>query len=221
MQTRLIAYTQAIDEKRPEDLIVYCARVSSPQNQNDIQTGPRLLKYCAEKGHWSVFETVSATLQIRTSRAIAAQILRHRSFTFQEFSQRYSTVCETAITHKNPARTQAANNRQASADNSDPTLQALWKNTIDRVNEVCGKAYENALTAGVSREQARFLLPLGTPTILYMTGSLRSWIHYLQTRLKSDAQPEHREIAFSCLESLRPIFPVTLGIFFPEAEKTQ
>ena len=215
MQVRLVAFTKPLDPQilSPEDLLVYCARVSNPKNQLNSHTGAQLLRYCAEKGHWSVFETVSATVQIVTSRAISRQLLRHRSFTFQEFSQRYSEAPGFEPVGK--ARTQEKNNRQASFSFAEENAQLLWKNLVERVQEVCLNSYKKALDAGIAREMSRFLLPEITSSRLYMTGNLRSWVHFLQARLTPETQAEHAEVAGAVLEILRPVFPVTMGIFFP------
>lgn len=215
---RLISITTPlIDEaQNAEELIVYCARVSSPQNQGNQATGTRLLNYCAKKGHWSIFEMIDATVEIVTSRAIAAQILRHRSFSFQEFSQRYAEA--TDFVFSTEARTQDTKNRQGS--NPAPELNQLWQRTQNFVRETCEHAYQTLLDAGVAREQARLVLPLSTATKIYMKGSLRSWIHYLQTRTAPETQLEHREIAHEILTVLRPKFPRVFEAFFPTQNAT-
>ena len=209
---RLISVTQPVFEvdgrvPTPEQLMVYCARVSSPQNQDQLDTSAKLLKYCIAHGHWSVFEQVDMCVEIKTTRVIAAQILRHRSFTFQEFSQRYAPVTEAPQLPR--ARRTGTTNRQSSTDDLDPDTQQWW-------NEVCGShcaismtLYEEALRRGVARESARFLLPLATPTTLYMKGSVRSWIHYLQLRLDPATQAEHREVAEQILAVFKQQFPIT------------
>lgn len=190
-----------------EDLVVYCARVSSPQNQLDVATAPRLLRYCLRKGHWSVFETVSATLEITTSRAIAAQILRHRSFTFQEFSQRYAVVPHE-YENVEPRR-QDEKNRQASHNDLPKEVKDWWYQTQLDLGAAAWLAYGEALERGIARETARFLLPLSTTTRLYMTGNLRSWLFYTQTRLTPETQQEHREVALAAWGVLSEVFPVT------------
>lgn len=173
-----------------EQLIVYCARVSNPNNQLNVATGERLLKYCIRHGHWSVFETVSMTVEIQTSRAIAAQILRHRSFSFQEFSQRYAVA--TGGSEPIELRWKAGTNRQGSGGLSlDPEADALVAASIAKSEET----YAALIGSGVAPECARFVLPLATKTTLYMTGSVRSWIHYLGQRLSLHAQKEHRLVA--------------------------
>lgn len=187
-----------------EQLIVYCARVSNPNNQLNMETGERLLKYCIRHGHWSVFETVSMTVEIQTSRAIAAQILRHRSFSFQEFSQRYAV----AIGGSEPIelRFKGSTNRQGSAGISeDPEANALVAESI----AMAEGAYAALINAGVAPECARFVLPLATKTTLYMTGSVRSWIHYLGQRLSAHAQKEHRMVAVAIASIFSEQFPAT------------
>lgn len=174
----------------PEQLIMYCARVSS----NDQTTGnTKLLKYCLEHGHVSIFETASFTFEIETSRAIAAQLLRHRSFQFQEFSQRYQQLTDTYEDY--PARRQDLKNRQNSIDDMSEEDREFFKDAQAKVWELSSDLYNKALELGVAKEQARMLLPLNTKTRLYMTGSVRSWIHYLQVRTDPATQKEHRDIA--------------------------
>lgn len=177
-----------------EHIVSYCARVSAPDNQENRDTEAKLLRYCINNGHWSVFEMAHMNIEITTSRAIVRQILRHRSFSFQEFSQRYAEVNEEMITVR--ARSQDKKNRQNSIDNVPDHVQdwflveqsELWEKAMD--------AYKMALDAGVAKECARALLPEGlTPSRMYMSGSLRSWITYLQVRLDPSTQLEHREVA--------------------------
>lgn len=194
-----------------EDLITYCARVSSPQNQLNLETAPRLLAYCIRHRHWSIFEMVSMTVEIETSRAIAQQILRHRSFSFQEFSQRFAPVTKLGgglfepveLRLKNPA-----GNRQGSITTTDlPSVD--WNGIATRadaaVDDLLAAAdglYHELLNAGIAPESARMVLPLCTRTRLYMTGTVRSWIHYFMVRCDNHAQKEHRIIA----EAIRDIF---------------
>jgi len=208
MRTKLISVTQPMIEgiRTPEDLIVYAARVSNPSNQFNIDTGEKLLKYCIRHGHWSVFETASMTVEIRTSRAIAAQILRHRSFTFQEFSQRYAEVDGFEPVE---LREQSEKNRQSS---SEPVYDAELQYWVGLAINASIDAYKRLLIAGIARECARMVLPLCTSTTLYMTGNVRSWIHYFQQRCSEHTQKEHRQIA----ESLFAIF----GTQFPLITKT-
>jgi len=189
---------------KAEDLIAYCARVSNPNNQMNKETAPRLVKYLIKHRHWSPFELASMCVEIKTSRAIAAQILRHRSFSFQEFSQRYSSIQELEPLE---LRGQAETNRQSSTDVIDPVLTNNYKNVpaslvvSQHLNEGV-KLYEELIEAGVARETARMVLPLTTETTMYMNGTVRSWIHYIDLRSKEDTQKEHREIA----EAIKEVF---------------
>ena len=185
-----------------ENLIAYCARVSSKNQDNpNIE---KLLTYCYEHGHWSVFETAYITMEINTSRAISAQILRHRSFTFQEFSQRYA---EVPMFETYEARRQDTKNRQKSIDDMDFKDKHWFTCAQDRVQTVCSFLYNEALDKGIAKEQARFLLPLSSKTKLYMTGNVRSWIHYLDQRCKWDTQQEHRELALEIREIIKQQLP--------------
>jgi len=214
MSVRIIATTQPAPwlvergVKNAEQLIVYTARVSNPSNQENTGTGERLLKYCIEHGHWSVFETASMTVEVGTSRAIAAQLLRHRSFTFQEFSQRYSDVQALGRPTAPMARMQDAKNRQSSLECEDAELSAWWTAESIRVMDDAQALYETALEKGIAKEVARFVLTLATPTRLYMTGSVRSWIHYLKTRLDPATQLEHRQVAVDVADVFSETFPV-------------
>jgi thymidylate synthase (FAD) len=191
-----------------EHLIIYTARVSNPSNQDSVATGERLLRYCIEHGHWSVFETASMTVDVGTSRAIAAQLLRHRSFTFQEFSQRYADVQTLGRPTVPQVRMQDPKNRQSSLASDDFDLNDWWLAEAGRVMDDAQHLYETALEKGVAKEVARFVLPLATPTRLYMTGSVRSWIHYLAARLDPATQLEHRQVAVDIAEVFREEFPV-------------
>ena len=186
-----------------EKLVAYCARVSSPNQDNpDIE---KLLDYCIYHGHWSVFETPSITIEINTSRAISAQILRHRSFTFQEFSQRYAEVVDFKTYEP---RRQDKKNRQNSVDDMSGEVRAWFSCAQDRVHSVCSVLYNKALEKGIAKEQARFLLPLSSKTKIYMTGNIRSWIHYLDLRCRVDTQKEHRDIALAIREILKKELPI-------------
>lgn len=198
MKTSLISVTPDA-----EKTIMYCARVSNPKNQDSQRAG--LLKYCLDHGHFSIFEMANMVIEIQTSRAISAQIIRHRSFSFQEFSQRYAeaTGFETYI-----ARRQDQKNRQNSVDDMSE-LDKLWfENAQEDITEMSLKLYNKALERGIAKEQARFLLPLSTSTKLYMNGTIRSWIHYIDTRTEEGTQREHKEIA----ESIKKIFKEQLPI---------
>lgn len=201
MKVKLISYTNSIDQVTPENLIVYCARVSNPENQNNTKTSSKLIEYLIKNKHWSPFELVDITFEIETTRAISPQLLRHRSFSFQEFSLRYSAQTEFEVPE---LRKQGKTNRQSSEEkvkdiNLEVVVNAHLKNTFD--------VYEYMLNEGVSRETARSILPLNTKTTLYMKGSLRSWIHYLSVRLEAGTQKEHREIAVQIHGSLKGLFP--------------
>lgn len=203
MKVSLVALTQSHIPgiTTTEDIIVYAARVSNPSNQLNTETGERLLRYCIRHGHWSVFETASMTLEIKTSRAIAAQILRHRSFTFQEFSQRYAEVDGFEPIE---LRKQGKTNRQASEFRpTDAGLESIVKWALDATRN----CYLDLINNGVARECARMILPLCTQTTLYMTGSVRSWIHYFQQRLSEHTQKEHREVAQAAYEIFQQQFP--------------
>lgn len=192
MEVNLVSVTKPLIEgiSTAEELISYCARVSNPSNQLNVETAPRLLKYCIDHQHWSIFEQSFMTVQIKTSRAIAAQILRHRSFSFQEFSQRYSSVNELEDIEW---RMQGKTNRQVGDVEVD--LSPELKSEVDKTLTSCKDLYNKLLDNGLARESARMILPLTTSTTLYMSGSVRSFIHYLQLRTKEDTQKEHRDIA--------------------------
>ena len=175
-----------------QHVIAYCARVSNPENQANHQTEPKLLRYLAKHKHWSPFEMAHMTLEIRTSRAIAAQIIRHRSFTFQEFSQRFAQVHSYILPY---FRSQDSKNKQSSHDTFSEDAQATMREQTRASMESSFQLYQTLLDQGVARECARMVLPLCTATTIYMSGSIRSWIHYLQLRTEWDTQKEHREIA--------------------------
>ena len=199
MSVKLVSVSQPVVSgiTTAEDLMVYCARVSNPSNQLNTATGASLLAYCIRHGHWSVFETASMTVEITTSRAIAAQILRHRSFSFQEFSQRYS---EAPGVENVEIRWQAKANRQSS---TRVAPEGSWGDIVaKKALAAAQQAYQDLLDAGIARECARMVLPLATTTTLYMTGSVRSWIHYMAQRLDEHTQKEHRIIA----EQVQTIF---------------
>jgi thymidylate synthase (FAD) len=181
---------------KAEETMAYCARVSNPSNQ-DNPNAAGLLRYCVQHGHWSVFEQANLILEINTSRAIAPQILRHRSFSFQEFSQRYSAATDF-VAHR--ARRQAKTNRQSSIDDLDAEMQEWFHESQEEIWKLSYRKYSEALERGIAKESARALLPLNTATRIYMNGTIRSWIHYIQLRTKEDTQLEHREIAEQCRE---------------------
>ena len=213
MNVRLISYSQSKENlyvgESLQDLVAYCARVSNPSNQNNTETAERLLAYLRKEGHWSPFEMVSACLEIETTRDIARQILRHRSFSFQECSQRYADPT-TSLKHvTREARLQDYNNRQNSIEVEDNALDQSWRGQQDLVWLQAVKAYNWAMERGIAKEQARAVLPEGlTESRLYMNGTLRSWLHYIDLREKNGTQKEHMEIARACAEVITQIFPM-------------
>ncbi len=197
--------------------IMFMARVSNPANQNSENA--RLLSYCMEHGHVSPFEMASACLEIDTTRDIARQILRHRSFSFQEFSQRYADVEMLGEPEYRDCRLQDEKNRQNSIECEDPVLQKVWLELQHVIAAESSAAYKAALQMGIAKEQARALLPEGlTPSRLYMNGTIRSWIFYLKQRLDPTTQKEHRQIAEAVLVVLREIAPITMSAFFGDAK---
>ena len=195
--------------------IMFMARVSNPSGQASENT--RLLHYCMEHGHVSPFEMASACLEIDTTRDIARQILRHRSFSFQEFSQRYADVDALGDWELRECRLQDAKNRQNSIECDDNITDAIWGDLQRKIMLECKYAYRAAMKAGIAKEQARALLPEGlTPSRLYMNGTMRSWIFYLKQRLDPSTQKEHRMIAQAVLSELRTVAPITMAAFFPE-----
>jgi thymidylate synthase (FAD) len=203
---KLISLTQPNIEglKTAEDLISYCARVSNPSNQLNTETAPKLLKYLITHKHWSPYEMVNMCVEIKTSRAIAAQILRHRSFSFQEFSQRYSGVVGR---EKIEWRLQGKTNRQVGEEEVQISEKLLDK--IEWIQDECEYLYNNLIEEGVAKECARMVLPLNTSTTLYMSGTIRSWVHYLELRTKEDTQKEHRIIADEIKKIFIKEFPAT------------
>ena len=185
-----------------EENIVYMARVSNPKNQANMETAPRLIKYLLKHKHWSPFEMASMQVEINTTRAVAAQVLRHRSFSFQEFSQRYSSVGDLPSIGLPHLRSQDVKNKQASHDNMDPDVVENLNTQIEKLYQSAQNVYDLLLEQGVAKECARSVLPLGTPTRMYMSGSIRSWIHYIEIRAGIETQLEHRLIA----ESVKSIF---------------
>lgn len=205
---KLISVSKGIDDALEnaggEEVISYVARVSNPNNQSNFETAPKLLAYLIKHKHWSPFEHAFMTLEINTSRGIAAQILRHRSFVFQEFSQRYA---ETDSFVKYKARRQDLKNRQNSIDDMSQDDLCWFSNAQDDIWSYSERMYKEALKRGVAKEQARFLLPLNTKTRMYMTGSVRSWITYFMVRLDKTTQLEHREIALECFKVFSTQYP--------------
>lgn len=193
--------------KNAEDLVAYCARVSNPSNQMNIETSPKLLAFLIKHKHWSPFEMVDMTVEIKTSRAIAAQILRHKSFSFQEFSQRYSVATEFEDIE---LRLQGDKNRQVGEklfDTNDARYEDL-KSSIEEAIALSSTTYDKMIENGIAKEIARMILPLATQTTMYMKGSLRSWIHYIDLRTEQNTQKEHRIIADKCKKIFTKQFPV-------------
>jgi thymidylate synthase (FAD) len=213
MKVRLIGYTQPVDIiglDDVQDLIAYCARVSNPSNQMNQETAPKLLNYLAKHKHWSPFEMASATMEIETTRDIARQMLRHRSFAFQEFSQRYADVRDmddSLVIRK--ARLQDQKNRQNSVITDDVSLHNAWEVHQRAVWQRAMEAYNWAIDNGIAKEQARAVLPEGnTPSRLYMQGSIRSWIHFIELRSGNGTQREHMEVAREVGKAITKIFPL-------------
>lgn len=195
------------DNKTLEEMVVYCARVSNPSNQNNQMGNKKLIEYLIKNSHWSPFEMVSICLEINTTRDISRQILRHRSFTFQEFSQRYSEA--NLGFQLRDVRLQDKKNRQGSLETDNEELKNEWEQMQNNINEITTKAYKWALSNGIAKEQARVILPEGnTMTRMYVNGTLRSWIHYIQLRSGNGTQKEHKEIAIECANAISPLFPL-------------
>lgn len=191
----------------PESFIAYVARVSNPANQNNVETSERLLKYLVKNKHWSPFEMVHIVMEINTTRDIARQILRHRSFSFQEFSQRYAEVTDSMFEQRE-ARLQDTKNRQNSIENEDGHLDIEFRLAQHKVTELAKSAYKWAIENGIAKEVARSVLPEGlTMSRMYMSGSLRSWIHYCELRMANGTQKEHRLIAEQCWNVIVEQFP--------------
>jgi len=208
MKVELISYSKPPSgEQSLQDLVAFCARVSNPTNQNNTVTNERLIKYLINNQHWSPLEMVNICLEIETTRDIARQILRHRSFSFQEFSQRYA-IADLGFVFRE-ARLQDSKNRQNSIEVDDEHLQNEWNDIQDGVSAMSEQAYKWAIEHGIAKEQARAVLPEGmTMSRLYMNGSLRSWVHYIQLRSGNGTQKEHREVAIACANAIETIFPM-------------
>ena len=214
MNAKLISYSQPNPElgeqadSSVQDLIAFCARVSNPSNQHNKETNEKLLGYLSKHKHWSPFEMVSACLEIETTRDIARQILRHRSFSFQEFSQRYADPTQDLDFVIREARLQDEKNRQNSIEIDDDMLQEEWNFKQKAVVTIAKHAYTWAIENGIAKEQARAVLPEGlTTSRLYMNGTLRSWIHFIELRSGNGTQKEHMEIARECACAIASIFP--------------
>jgi len=211
---KLISYTQPAEgAELPDDilqLVAFCARVSNPENQKNEKTAEKLVKYLIKNKHWSPLEMVSVCLEIETTRDIARQILRHRSFSFQEFSQRYADPTTDLSFVTREARLQDPKNRQNSIElQYEDSINYIWESYQEVIIERCKRAYEWAIEAGIAKEQARAVLPEGlTMSRMYVNGTLRSWIHYIQLRAENGTQKEHMEIAKACADVIYKIFPL-------------
>ena len=218
MQVKLVSYSQLPSHHTSsslQDSIAYCARVSNPANQSNTETNERLLKYLIKNQHWSPFEMVSVCLEIVSTRDICRQILRHRSFSFQEFSQRYAVASLGFETRE--ARLQDEKNRQNSIETENAELSNEWEEKQRELAEHSKQTYEWALTNGIAKEQARAVLPEGmTVSRMYMNGTLRSWIHYIQLRSANGTQKEHREVALECANVISSIFPMIMDFIEEE-----
>jgi len=213
VKVALVSYSQPSQELQAQgivnaqELVAYCARVSNPGNQHNTETSEKLIRYLIKHGHWSPLEMVSVCLEIETTRDIARQILRHRSFSFQEFSQRYA-VADVEFENRE-ARLQDTTNRQNSIETQDEGLKKSWLLQQQQVQDYARSAYQWALLRGIAKEQARAVLPEGmTASRLYMQGTLRSWVHYIELRSGNGTQQEHRDIAVACADTIQPIFPM-------------
>ena len=202
-----LLYEKGVIETK--DLIAFCARVSNPSNQTNVETSDKLIHYLIKNKHWSPLEMVNMCLEIETTRDIARQILRHRSFSFQEFSQRYADPTKELDFEIREARLQDTKNRQNSLETDDEKLQKKWEMAQHRVIHEARAAYEWAIKNGIAKEVARAVLPEGnTVSRMYMNGTLRSWIHYIELRSANGTQKEHREIALACAEVIGNVFPI-------------
>jgi thymidylate synthase (FAD) len=219
MNVKLLSHSQPTQEfaelgiHDAQELIAYCARVSNPSNQLNTETSERLIRYLVKHQHWSPLEMVSACLEITTTRDIARQILRHRSFSFQEFSQRYADPTQDLSFVLRAARLQDAHNRQNSIEIDDAGLQRRWEEQQQFVINCAKNAYEWAIVHGIAKEQARAVLPEGnTVSRLYMNGTLRSWIHFIELRSANGTQREHQEVAVACAQVIAQIFPMAADL---------
>ena len=215
MKVKLISYSKPTDSisndgiDNAQELVAFCARVSNPSNQLNTETSEKLIQYLIKNAHWSPLEMVSACLEIETTRDIARQILRHRSFSFQEFSQRYANPVEDLEFVIREARLQDPKNRQNSISTDNEKIVEEWEQMQSKVIDKATEVYNWAIENGIAKEQARSVLPEGnTVSRIYMNGTLRSWIHYIQLREENGTQKEHMEIAKACAEVINNIFPM-------------
>ena len=215
MKVKLVSYSSPTEEflnegiDNAQELVAFCARVSNPSNQLNTETSEKLIKYLIKNAHWSPLEMVSACLEIETTRDIARQILRHRSFSFQEFSQRYANPVKDLEFVTREARLQDLKNRQNSIENDDEEISSMWIEKQEYLINEARETYNWAIENGIAKEQARAVLPEGnTVSRMYMNGTLRSWIHYIELRSGNGTQKEHMEIAVACAEVITKIFPM-------------
>jgi thymidylate synthase (FAD) len=219
MNVRLLSHSQPTEEfvnqgiDDAQELVAYCARVSNPSNQLNTDTSEKLIKYLVKHQHWSPLEMVSACIEITTTRDIARQILRHRSFSFQEFSQRYADPTKDLDFVLRAARLQDTKNRQNSIETNDEDLALWWDEAQQEVIALVRKHYARAIERGIAKEQARAILPEGnTVSRLYMNGTLRSWIHFIELRSANGTQKEHQEVALACARVIAQIFPMAADL---------
>ncbi len=215
MEVKLVSYSQPTEEFANEgvdnvqELIAFCARVSNPSNQFNTETSEKLISYLVKHSHWSPLEMVSACVEITTTRDIARQILRHRSFSFQEFSQRYADPTQDLDFEIREARLQDQKNRQNSIETEDRELKRLWAEKQQDIIRLIKETYTWAIANGIAKEQARAILPEGnTVSRLYMNGTLRSWIHFIELRSANGTQKEHQLVALACAKAIAAIFPM-------------
>jgi len=219
MKVKLVSYSTPTEEflnegiDNGQELVAFCARVSNPSNQLNTETSEKLIKYLIKNAHWSPLEMVSACLEIETTRDIARQILRHRSFSFQEFSQRYANPVKDFEFVTREARLQDLKNRQNSIENDDEEISNMWIEKQEHLINEARETYNWAIENGIAKEQARAVLPEGnTVSRMYMNGTLRSWIHYIELRSGNGTQKEHMEIAVTCAEVITKIFPMSKNL---------
>ena len=219
MNVRLLSHSQPTQEfvnqgiDDAQELVAYCARVSNPSNQLNTDTSAKLINYLVKHQHWSPLEMVSACIEITTTRDIARQILRHRSFSFQEFSQRYADPTKDLDFVLREARLQDTKNRQNSINTDDQDLALWWDGAQQEVIALVRKHYTRAIERGIAKEQARAILPEGnTVSRLYMNGTLRSWIHFIELRSANGTQREHQEVALACAQVIAQIFPMAADL---------
>lgn len=207
MDVKMVSHSQGTDGRNLLEQVAFVARVSNPANQDNNESAEKLVRYLIKHQHWSPLEMVNVCLEINTTRDIARQILRHRSFSFQEFSQRYAVV-ENQFEYRE-ARLQDQKNRQNSIETEDDYIKERWEEEQASVALRVQQAYDWAINNGIAKEQARAVLPEGmTPSRLYMNGTLRSWVHYIQLRSANGTQKEHQEVALACAEAIKTVFPM-------------